>query len=139
MMVRLWNVPTGNIVDWQKTADVITSLQFSPDARKLLVGVYKGQCFVFSFNSHKYCSAFYSRLTYLSVINCRNRSGKYSDGRKVMGIYFINNVEVLITTADSRLRIINLNVHSSSIIGLRTAIQVQRTHKHSNTNGCYDE
>jgi uncharacterized protein YuzE len=46
----------------------------------------------------------------LSVINCKNRYGKYSDGRKVMGIQFINNSEALITTADSRLRIINLDV-----------------------------
>lgn len=54
MMIRLWNIPTDTIVDWQKTSDIITSLQFSPDGRKLLVGVFKGQCFVFSCNSFKF-------------------------------------------------------------------------------------
>lgn len=110
MMVRLWHIPDEAIVDWQKTADMITSVQFSPDGRKLLVGIFKGQCYVFAFDSYKFNFSYTCRLTYLSVINCKNRSGKFSDGRKVMGIHFINNSEALITTADSRLRTINLDV-----------------------------
>lgn len=54
MMARLWDISTETIVDWQKTSDVITSLSFSPNGKKLLVGIYKGQCFVFSCNSLKY-------------------------------------------------------------------------------------
>lgn len=54
MMIRLWKIPTETIVDWQKTADIITSLQFSPDGRRLLVGVFKGQCFVFACDAFKF-------------------------------------------------------------------------------------
>jgi len=54
MMVRLWNIPTGKIIDWQKTADIITSVQFSPNGKKLLVGVFKGQCFVFLYEPFKF-------------------------------------------------------------------------------------
>ena len=51
-----------------------------------------------------------NRLNYISVINCKNRYGKYSKGRKVTGIYSTNNSEALITTADSRIRLLNLDV-----------------------------
>jgi WD40 repeat protein len=54
MMARLWNIPTGKIIDWQKTTDFITSVQFSPNSKKLLVGVFKGQCFVFSYEPFKF-------------------------------------------------------------------------------------
>jgi len=102
MICRIWSIQTANILDWQKSSDVITSLKFSPDAKKLLVGLYKGQCLVYSLDNFK--------LSYVSVVNCRNRYGEFSGGRKVTGIQFLNNSEALITTADSRLRIINLDV-----------------------------
>jgi len=35
---------------------------------------------------------------------------KYSKGRKVTGMHLTNNSEALITTADSRLRLLNLDV-----------------------------
>jgi WD40 repeat protein len=54
MIVRLWDISTKSIVDCEKTPDVITSLKFSPDGNKLLVGLFKGQCSVFSVNSTKY-------------------------------------------------------------------------------------
>ncbi len=50
------------------------------------------------------------RLTYIATISCRNRYGTYSAGRKVTGISFANNSEALVTTADSRLRMVNLDV-----------------------------
>ncbi len=58
MIARLWSVSSRKIVDWQKTPEYITSLKFSPDGRKLLVGLFKGQCFIFSLDSFKYCPAF---------------------------------------------------------------------------------
>jgi len=51
------------------------------------------------------------RLTYVSRIDCKNRRGSYSKGRKVTGIeFFPDSIEALITTNDNRLRIINLEV-----------------------------
>jgi len=114
MIIRLWDISSSTIIDYQNTPDIVTSMQFSPDGRKLLVGLYKGQCFIFTIDSLKYFSRNNSnsikRMSYISVINCRNRYGSYSDGRKVTGIHFINNSEALVTTADHRLRIINLDV-----------------------------
>ena len=102
MITRLWSIQKKAVVDWQKASDIIISIKFSPDATKILVGLYKGKCLVYSINSNK--------LLYVASIDCKNRHGTYSDGRKVMGINFINNVEALVTTADSRLRILNLTV-----------------------------
>jgi len=53
MIIRLWDISQGIVVDWQRTLDVITSLRISPDGTKLLAGLYKGQCFVFSLDSFK--------------------------------------------------------------------------------------
>lgn len=102
MTARLWSIQSKMVVDWQKTTDIITAIKFSPDATRLVVGLYKGKCAVYSVDSAK--------LSYVAIVNCKNRHGTFSDGRKVTGINFLNNYEALITTADSRLRIINLNV-----------------------------
>jgi len=51
-----------------------------------------------------------NRLNYITLINCKNGQGQYSDGRKVTGIYFRNDSEALVTTADSRLRLLSLEV-----------------------------
>jgi len=43
-------------------------------------------------------------------LECKNKYGKFSNGRKVTSIDFLNKNEVLIATNDSRLRIFNVNV-----------------------------
>jgi WD40 repeat protein len=48
------------------------------------------------------------RLNWSTKIDCKNRSGKFSLGRKVSGITFVSQTEVIITTNDSRLRLFNL-------------------------------
>lgn len=43
-------------------------------------------------------------------IDCRNRRGRLRKGRKVTGIVFVNNgAEMLVTTNDSRCRLISLD------------------------------
>ena len=44
----------------------------------------------------------------MTRVDCRNRRGKFSAGRKVSGIAFLNKQEFLISTNDSRLRVYNL-------------------------------
>jgi len=102
MIVRLWSIAKKTIVDYQKTPDIITSVRFSPDGTKLIAGLFKGQCSIFSLKNNT--------LSYYSVVTCRNQYGEFSNGRKVTGIYFLSNSEALVTTADSRLKIINIDV-----------------------------
>ena len=49
------------------------------------------------------------RLNWSTKIDCKNRRGKFSLGRKVSGITFLNDKDVIITTNDSRLRLFNLD------------------------------
>ncbi len=53
MIVRLWDVQAECVIDWQKTSHIITSLKFSPDGQKLLVGLYKGNCAVYAVEDMK--------------------------------------------------------------------------------------
>ena len=53
-VVRLWNTRAKAIVDYQNTKDIITSLKVAPDGSRLLVGLYKGQCMVFTLDGQKY-------------------------------------------------------------------------------------
>ena len=55
-----------------------------------------------------YASDSMGRLNYVTRIDCKNRRGKFSSGRKVSGVRFLNSNEVLISTNDSRLRLFNL-------------------------------
>ena len=52
-------------------------------------------------------------LQHLLKIECRNRTGKYSKGRKVTGLEFMRNSinmsdYVMVTTNDSRIRFLNI-------------------------------
>ena len=48
-------------------------------------------------------------MNYSTRIDCKNRRGKHSSGRRVSGVKFIGKGnEVLISTNDSRLRLFNL-------------------------------
>ena len=49
------------------------------------------------------------RLNWSTKIDCKNRRGKFALGRKVSGIVFLSQNEVIITTNDSRLRLVNLD------------------------------
>jgi WD40 repeat protein len=66
-----------------------------------VVGFATGSCAVYSSDT-------LGRLNYITRIECKNRRGKFSKGRKVSGINFIGKNKILISTNDSRLRLFNL-------------------------------
>jgi WD40 repeat protein len=70
------------------------------------VGLTNGELHVFKTETDK--------LVHLQKIECRNRTGKYSAGKKVTSIEFMNANNktlmdcVMVTTNDSRIRFISL-------------------------------
>ena len=48
-------------------------------------------------------------MKYSYSFDCKNKSGKYADGRKITGIEFLNKATALITTNDSSIRLVNVN------------------------------
>ena len=67
-----------------------------------MVGFNSGQCSLYTCDD-------LGRLNYSTRIDCKNRRGKFSSGRRVSGVHFIGKGnEILISTNDSRLRLFNL-------------------------------
>ncbi len=56
------------------------------------------------------------KLTLMQVISCKNRRGKYANGRKVTGIEFLNTYVAMVSTNDSRIRFIDIRVNKISRI-----------------------
>mgnify|MGYP002626553003 FL=1 len=80
--------------------EIITSVAFFPDGSKLAIGTHNGKILVYNINNN---------IGYEYCFNCRNKLGKFSSGRKINGINFIDKNRALITTSDSRIRLIYMN------------------------------
>lgn len=82
---------------------------FSPDSRWLVVGLATvGTCILYEHYAGQY-------LNYKSRIDCRNRHGRFSSGRKVAGIAFLNNAEFLVSTNDSSVRLFSVYECSQAV------------------------
>ncbi|CDW88776.1 wd repeat-containing protein [Stylonychia lemnae] len=100
--LRLWNIDQKlKPLDTQQTQDHITALCFSNEGERLVAGLATGQCVIYS------CDLL-GRINYITRIDCKNRRGKFSAGRKISGVQFLSKNEILIATNDSRLRLFNL-------------------------------
>ena len=77
--------------------EIITAVEFFPDESKLAIGTHNGKILGYNIinNIHyDYCS------------NFRNKLGTFNSGRQINGINFIDKNRTLITTSDSRIRLI---------------------------------
>ncbi|RLM65435.1 WD repeat-containing protein 44-like [Panicum miliaceum] len=98
--VRIWNVRDRKIEDWNDLHEMVTAACYSPDGQVALVGSHKGSCHIFDTSEKK--------LQYESHIDLRIRKKK-SGQKKITGFQFApgSSLEVLITSADSRIRVVN--------------------------------
>ncbi|XP_075078819.1 uncharacterized protein LOC107810992 isoform X1 [Nicotiana tabacum] len=95
--VRLWNIPDRKVVDWTDLHEMVTATCFTPDGQGALIGSHKGSCRVYTTTECK--------LEQKDNIDIQPK--KNSQLKKVTGLQFApwNPAEVLITSADSRIRI----------------------------------
>lgn len=98
--VRIWNVHDRKIEDWNDLHEMVTAACYSPDGQVAMVGSHKGSCHLFDTTEKK--------LQYKSQIDLRIRKKK-SGQKKITGFQFApgSSLEVLITSADSRIRVVN--------------------------------
>jgi len=98
--VRIWNVQDRKIEDWNDLHEMVTAACYSPDGQVAMVGSHKGSCHLFDTTEKK--------LLYKSQIDLRIRKKK-SGQKKITGFQFApgSSLEVLITSADSRIRVVN--------------------------------
>ncbi|XP_073150740.1 uncharacterized protein [Henckelia pumila] len=97
--VRIWSIPDRQVVDWSDLHEMVTAACYTPDGKGALVGSYKGSCCLYYTSENK--------MQQKNQINLQNQKNK-SHQKKITGFQFApgSTSEVLITTADSRIRVI---------------------------------
>ena len=100
-MIRVWNIPQDRVDACYQTPDLVTALACSPDTHLVIVGLRQGLCIVYE-------ASVDVKLKFLSQVYCKNRKGRKAKGRKVTGIEFLDESQFLVTTNDSRVRLMNL-------------------------------
>ena len=118
---QIWSKDNSEPIYSQQARDYVTALSISPDGVRAVVGLYTGQLIVCAFDDDK--------LNYITSIECKNRMGKYSNGTKVTSIVFLDNTEVLVTTNDSRIRIVSVE---GRLVGSGTKQMKFKGHKNDN-------
>ncbi|CAI0376052.1 unnamed protein product [Linum tenue] len=98
--VRIWSIPDRQVVDWNDVHEMVTAACYTPDGQGALVGSYKGGCRLYNTSENK--------LQQKSQVNLQNKKKK-SHLKKITGFQFVpgSSSEVLITSADSRIRVID--------------------------------
>ncbi|XP_022743965.1 uncharacterized protein LOC111294925 [Durio zibethinus] len=96
--VRIWNIPNRQVVDWTDLHEMVTAACYTPDGQGAIIGSHKGSCRMYSTEDCK--------LTQLEQIAIQN---KKVNAKKITGFQFcpIYPSEVLVTSADSRIRILD--------------------------------
>ncbi|KAL8129733.1 hypothetical protein V2J09_018888 [Rumex salicifolius] len=94
--LRIWNVLARRVVDWVELHEMVTAACFSPDGQSAIAGSHKGNCRMYSTSEGK--------LSQLSQFSLPSKNKKLA---KITGFEFTPEApsEVLITSADSRIRI----------------------------------
>ncbi|XP_043690735.1 WD repeat-containing protein 44 [Telopea speciosissima] len=95
--VRLWSIPDRQVVDWTDLHEMVTATCYTPDGQGALVGSHTGTCRLYNTSECK--------LNQKGQIDLHTK--KKTQGKKITGFVFVptNPSEVLITSADSRIRI----------------------------------
>ncbi|CAN4116094.1 unnamed protein product [Withania somnifera] len=95
--VRIWNISDRKVVDWTDLHEMVTAACFTPDGQGALIGSHKGCCRMYNTSECK--------LEQKDNIEIQPK--KNSQLKKVTGLQFApwNPAQVLITSADSRIRI----------------------------------
>ncbi|ERM95239.1 uncharacterized protein LOC18423123 [Amborella trichopoda] len=96
--VRIWSIPDRQVVDWSDLHEMVTAACYTPDGEGALVGSHKGSCRLYRTSGNK--------LQQESQLDVQSKK-KRSHSKKITGFQFApgNSSEVLITSADSRIRV----------------------------------
>ncbi|KAK1682149.1 hypothetical protein QYE76_042997 [Lolium multiflorum] len=98
--VRIWSVPKREIVDWHDLHEMVTAVCYTPDGQCALVGSHKGSCHIYDTSD--------SKLLQKKQIDLQTKKKKSSQ-KKITGFQFLpgSSSKVLITSADSRIRVVD--------------------------------
>ncbi|CAK9319981.1 unnamed protein product [Citrullus colocynthis] len=96
--VRIWNIPDRYVVDWTDLHEMVTAACYTPDGQGAIIGSHKGSCRMYSIED--------SKLEQTHQVDVQSK--KKSHAKKITGFQFApgSPTEVLVTSADSRIRIL---------------------------------
>ncbi|KAJ0234922.1 Uncharacterized protein HA466_0270350 [Hirschfeldia incana] len=97
--IRIWNISNRQVVEWNDLNEMVTAVCYTPDGQAAFVGSHKGNCRLYSAEDCK--------LEQTNHIDLQNK--KKAQAKKITAFQFspINPAEVLVTSADSRIRILD--------------------------------
>ncbi|KAB8360648.1 hypothetical protein FH972_024386 [Carpinus fangiana] len=102
--LRLWSIPDKTVAFHVAVSDIVTAVAFSPDGRTAIAGCVSGLCAFFDTE----------QLKLQTQILVKSAHGKNAKGSKITGLDAINlppgsnNVKLLVTSNDSRIRLYNV-------------------------------
>ncbi|XVF76630.1 hypothetical protein PTKIN_Ptkin13bG0281700 [Pterospermum kingtungense] len=110
--IRIWNIPARKVVDWTDLHEMVTAACYTPDGQGALIGTHNGSCRTYNTEDGK--------LTLLEQIAIQT---KKVNAKKITGFQFcpINPTHALVTSADSRIRILDGSEVYYKFTGLRNA------------------
>ncbi|WVZ55150.1 hypothetical protein U9M48_005850 [Paspalum notatum var. saurae] len=115
-MVRIWDVPRCQVVEWTDSKDIITAVCYRPDGKGAVVGTITGNC--------RYYDTSENHLELESQVPLYGR--KKSPLKRIIGFQYCPSdpKKLMVTSGDSQVRILD-GVHVvSSYKGLRSSSQV---------------
>ncbi|KAI3801316.1 hypothetical protein L1987_29420 [Smallanthus sonchifolius] len=97
--VRIWNIPDPHVVDWIDLHEMVTAVGYSNDGKVSVVGSNKGIC--------RFYNTADCKLEFKEQVELKTK--KKPQPKKITGFQFstLNPSEVLVTSADSRVRILD--------------------------------
>ncbi|KAL6868221.1 hypothetical protein ACP4OV_015066 [Aristida adscensionis] len=99
--VRIWSVTDRQVVDWSDLTDMVTAACYTPDGQAAIIGSHRGSCRFYKTNDCK--------LNQEAQIDMNISKKRKSQAKKITGFQFApgNPSEILVTSADSQIRVFN--------------------------------
>ncbi|KAK2657883.1 hypothetical protein Ddye_010935 [Dipteronia dyeriana] len=119
--VRMWSIPNRLVVDWTDLHEMVTAVCYAPDGQAAFIGSHKGICRMYNTQE--------STLDQVNQIEFQSK--KKSQAKKITGFQFSpsNPAEVLVTSADSRIRIMEGSEIVQTLRGFRnTSSQISASY-----------
>lgn len=107
-LMRLFETNANRPICFYQLPMNATCLEFSLDGSALAVGLIKGEVLIYSVKEN-------CRLRFTHRILCKNSRGFYSNGRRVISLSFLSTNFLLVSTADSRIRIMKFDEESKLV------------------------
>ena len=97
--IRIWTIGASQQPEYFNIKEKITAVAFFPGSDYLAIGAHNGKVIIYSISP---------KISFNCSFSCKNRVGKNALGKKVTNIEFVNRNSALVTTADSRIRLVSM-------------------------------